>query len=92
MLIFNWFACVIIALIAQVPVSDFSGFVVFLLLIQCIIPTLAFNGSNGAERPLRMVSDEQGRDRQLLVWLPIQSHVPPVGPLCIQSCHFRRVR
>lgn len=48
------------------------------------------DGSDGAERSVHLVPAEQGHNRELLVWDPIQSHVPAVGATAVQPRHRRR--
>lgn len=42
---------------------------------------LGIDGLHGDEHPVHLVSTEQGRNRQLLVWQSLQSHVLPICAL-----------
>lgn len=48
------------------------------------------HGPHGAQRPLCVVSVEQGCHRAVLVRYAIQGHVPAVGSVRVQLDHLRR--
>lgn len=87
MLLYNWICCVIVGLIVEIPVScsllllATNTCILFLKLIKTYLTV--FNGSHGAECVVRLVPTEQECHCKLLVWYPIQSHVPSLGTFCL---------
>ena len=50
------------------------------------------HGPHGDGRALRVVPTEPGHHRPVLVWHPVQGHVPALGAALLQPRHCWRVR
>lgn len=51
---------------------------------------LASDGPNGTVRSIRLVSAQQRRYRNILVWYPIQSHISALGTARFQLSYIWR--
>lgn len=80
MLFFNWFLCVLIGLLIDLPVRNilwFRSLGQFLHSFSIFVTDL--DGSHGVICVVRLVQTEQGRYREFLVRHPIQGNVLAMG-------------